>query len=176
MTIGYAVWWALVGGHLVTAAVKVRNMGWHSHERAEGMPSTIGNGCTMIVTLTLTSPSRFLLLPTGGSGMCFSFVLGPAGSVGCCINVEVMVGWRGLLLARGVYGGSFVWLAAPISLYSFRFAPNFGRYSVSFGTLAPGGGTCWRYMLRWISFGVARQPVPFGWLVSDGTWKATKHV
>ena len=65
------------------------------------MRSTVGNGSRIIVTLTLTSSTIFLLLPTSGSGMCFSFVLAPAGSVGCCINVEVMEGWQGLLLARG---------------------------------------------------------------------------
>ena len=65
------------------------------------MRSTVGNGSRIIVTLTLTSSTIFLLLPTSGSGMCFAFVLAPAGSVGCCINVEVMEGWQGLLLARG---------------------------------------------------------------------------
>ena len=96
-----------MGGQYFTAAAKVGNVGWHSHERTVGMRSTVGNGSTMIVTLTLISPSMFLLWPTGRSGMCFSFVLAPTGSFGCCINVEVMEGWQGLLLARGVVWRQF---------------------------------------------------------------------
>ena len=91
-----------MGGQYVIAVAKVGNLGWHSDERAVGMQSTFGNGSTIIVTMTLTSPSTFLLLPTGVSGMCLSFILAPARAVGCCINVEVFEGWQGLLLARGV--------------------------------------------------------------------------
>ena len=39
------------------------------------MRSTVGNGSIIIVMLTLTSLSMFLLLQKGGSGVCFSFVL-----------------------------------------------------------------------------------------------------
>ena len=87
------------------------------------MRSTVENGSAMIVTLTLTSPSMFLLLPTGGSGMCFSFVLAPAGSVGCCINVEVMEGWQGLLPARGGVWRQFCMVGSTCFIVFLAFCP-----------------------------------------------------
>ena len=77
----------------------------------------------MIVTLTLTSPSMLLLLLTGGSGMCFAFVLAPAGSVGCCINVEVMEGRQGLLLARGGMWRQFCMVGSTCFIVFLAFCP-----------------------------------------------------
>ena len=111
-----------------------------------GIQSTVRNGSTMIVTLTLTSPSMFLLLPTGGSGMGFSFVLAPPGLLSPASMWRLWRAGRACCWRKGVCGGSFVWSATPVSLYSLRFEPNFTCYSVSFGPLAargaPAGGLC----------------------------------
>ena len=92
-----------MGGQYVTVAAKVGNVGWHPYERAVGMWSSTENASAIIVMTTLTSSSMFLLLATGGSRMCFYFVLAYAGSVGCCINMEVMKGWQGLLARGGMW-------------------------------------------------------------------------
>ena len=96
------------------------------------MLSTVGNGSTMIVTLTLTSSSMFLLLPTGrsgmyfsGSGMYFSFVFAPTRSVGCYINVEVMEGCQGLLLGRGGVWRQFCLVGSTCFIVFFAFCSYF---------------------------------------------------
>ena len=109
-------------------------------------------------------------------GCVFPLSWPPPGLLGAASMWRLRRAGRACCWREGVCGGSFVWSAAPVSLYSLRFAPNFGCYLVSFGPLAAGGGTCWRYMLWWIFFVVARQPRSFVWLVSNGTWKATKQV
>ena len=157
-------------------AANLGNVGWHPHKWVVELWSTGGNESTIIITMTLTASTIFLLLTTGGSDMCFAFVIASPRCVGCCINLKIMGDWQDWVLARGgveagLYGRQHLFhcipCILPLMLVVIRSLLDLLRMKE---------GTCCRYILGWISVDIARQLSSCHQLGCDGTWKASKEV